>query len=199
MPQTDTPSPRETPAKEGLSCRASAGRRHTTTPDSLHAHVTELGLGQVQVIDTTSNTITDTGPFGIAITPVPAGPALTITKTHTGNFIPGRTDTYTITVGNNGTAPTNVTTVTMKDTLPAGLTATSITGRGWRCVQRTLTCTRSDVLNPGNTYPPHHAARPRRPHRHRHRHRPHHHRPLRRPPPPVTTPPPATGPYGRHS
>lgn len=36
----------------------------------------------------------------------------------------------------------------------AGLTATSITGRGWRCVQRTLTCTRSNVLNPGNTYPP---------------------------------------------
>ncbi|MFG2910161.1 hypothetical protein ACGF13_34535 [Kitasatospora sp. NPDC048286] len=62
--------------------------------------------------------------------------------------------TYTITVGNKGTVPTDGTTVTVHDTLPAGLTAVNISGSGWRCVQRTLTCTRSDVLNPGNTYPP---------------------------------------------
>ncbi|MEV6050381.1 calcium-binding protein [Streptomyces sp. NPDC052107] len=80
-------------------------------------------------------------------------PSLTITKTHTGSFIAGRTGTYTITVGNNGTAATNGTTVTVQDALPSGLTAASITGRGWRCTLSTLTCTRSDVLAVGSTYP----------------------------------------------
>ncbi|MEV6297277.1 calcium-binding protein [Streptomyces sp. NPDC051896] len=82
-----------------------------------------------------------------------AAQCLTISKSHAGNFIPGRVGTYTITVGNIGTAPTNGTTVTVHDTLPTGLTAASITGRGWRCTQSTLTCTRSDALNPGSSYP----------------------------------------------
>lgn len=81
-------------------------------------------------------------------------PSLTITKSHTGNFIPNRPAAYTITVGNNGTAPTDGTTVTLHDTLPTGLTNLSIAGRGWRCAQSTLTCTRSDVLAVGSSYPP---------------------------------------------
>ena len=36
--------------------------------------------------------------------------------------------------------------VTVTDALPAGLTATMITGTGWACTLATLTCTRSDVL-----------------------------------------------------
>ncbi|KUN40889.1 hypothetical protein [Streptomyces olivochromogenes] len=48
-------------------------------------------------------------------------PSLTITKTHTRHFTQGRDGTYAITVGNAaGAAPTNVTTVTVHDTLPAG-------------------------------------------------------------------------------
>ena len=81
-------------------------------------------------------------------------PSLTITKSHTGNFVRGRQGTYTITVGNNGTAPTNGTTVTVQDTLPAGLNAASITGSGWSCTRSTLTCTRSSVLAVGSSYPP---------------------------------------------
>jgi uncharacterized repeat protein (TIGR01451 family) len=80
-------------------------------------------------------------------------PILAIAKTHTGNFTPGRQGVYTITVSNTGTSATNGTTVTVQDTLPAGLTAASITGRGWRCTLSTLTCTRSDVLNAGSSYP----------------------------------------------
>src|SRR5207244_3290462 len=43
--------------------------------------------------------------------------------------------------------------VTVTDTLPSGLTATAISGTGWTCVLGTLTCTRSDVLAAGASYP----------------------------------------------
>lgn len=98
------------------------------------------------------------GTFDFALARYQGGgvpqPSLTISKTHTANFIPGRVGVYTITVGNNGTAPTNGTTVTVHDALPAGLTATAITGNGWRCTQSTLTCTRTDVLAAGSNCPP---------------------------------------------
>ncbi len=83
-----------------------------------------------------------------------AMPDLTIAKTHTGNFTQGQQGaTYTITVTNSGAGPTNGT-VTVTDTLPSGLTATSITGTGWTCTLGTLTCTRSDALGAGSSYPP---------------------------------------------
>ena len=80
-------------------------------------------------------------------------PDLTITKTHTGNFSPGQTGaTYTLTVSNVGGGAT-VGTVTVTDTLPAGLTATALNGTGWSCILNTLICTRADVLNAGASYP----------------------------------------------
>ncbi|UKZ03696.1 DUF11 domain-containing protein (plasmid) [Streptomyces viridifaciens] len=82
-------------------------------------------------------------------------PSLTITKTHTRHFTQGRDGTYTITVGNAaGAAPTDGTTVTVYDTLPDGLRADSISGTGWNCTLNNLTCTRSDVLAAGSSYPP---------------------------------------------
>jgi uncharacterized protein (TIGR03437 family) len=82
-----------------------------------------------------------------------AVPDLTIGKTHTGNFRQGDTaDTYTLTVANAGQGPTTGA-VTVSDTLPAGLTATAISGTGWSCVLATLTCTRSDALAAGASYP----------------------------------------------
>jgi hypothetical protein len=39
------------------------------------------------------------------------------------------------------------------DTLPAGLTATGISGAGWICTLAPLACTRSDPLAPGASYP----------------------------------------------
>jgi uncharacterized repeat protein (TIGR01451 family) len=78
---------------------------------------------------------------------------LTITKSHTGNFTQGQVGaTYSITATNSGFAPTSGT-VTVTDTLPAGLTATAISGTGWSCVLGTLTCTRSDALAAGSSYP----------------------------------------------
>ena len=84
----------------------------------------------------------------------PLAPDLSITKTHTGSFTQGRVGaTYTITV-NNGAAGSTSGTVTVSDTLPSGLNATAIAGSGWACVLGTLTCTRSNVLAPGASYPP---------------------------------------------
>jgi uncharacterized repeat protein (TIGR01451 family) len=81
---------------------------------------------------------------------------LSITKsTASTSFTQGQLGaTYTVTVHNAaGAGPTNGTTVTVTDTLPGGLTATGISGTGWVCVLTSLTCTRSDVLQPNSSYP----------------------------------------------
>jgi uncharacterized repeat protein (TIGR01451 family) len=89
-------------------------------------------------------------PAGTGSTPAPD---LLIAKSHTGSFTQGQTGaTYTLSVSNVGSAGTNGT-VTVTDTLPAGLTATAIAGPGWGCTLATLTCTRSDALAPAAIYP----------------------------------------------
>ena len=81
-------------------------------------------------------------------TPVPD---LTITSSHTGNFTQSQTGaTYTLTVSNGGTAATSGT-VTVSDTIPAGLTATGMSGTGWTCSG--TSCNRSDALAANGSYP----------------------------------------------
>ncbi|MBN8734260.1 MAG: DUF11 domain-containing protein, partial [Acidobacteria bacterium] len=81
------------------------------------------------------------------------GADLTITKTHTGDFARGQVGaTYTITVTNQGGSATSGT-VTVVDTLPAGLTATAMAGTGWTCTLSPLQCTRADSLAGGASYP----------------------------------------------
>jgi DNA/RNA endonuclease G (NUC1) len=78
---------------------------------------------------------------------------LAITKTHNGNFTQGDTaDTYIISVANVGSLPSSGT-ITVTDILPAGLTATDISGDGWTTDLPSLTCTRSDALPAGASYP----------------------------------------------
>jgi len=80
-------------------------------------------------------------------------PDLTIVKSHSGNFTQGDTGkTYSRTVTNSGGAATSGT-VTVSDTIPAGLTATAISGTGWSCTQPAGPCTRSDALNASASYP----------------------------------------------
>ena len=80
-------------------------------------------------------------------------PNLTITKSHTGNFTQGQIGaTYTLTATNNGTGPTSGTT-TVSDTLPTGLTASSMSGSGWTCTLSPPSCSRSDALIAGSSYP----------------------------------------------
>ena len=97
-----------------------------------------------------------------ATDPTPVnGPLLSISKTHApATFVVGQTGTYTITVGNTGITPTSgsiANPVSVNDFLPQGMTATDLSAStGWTCsaVPTTfVTCTRSDVLATGTSYP----------------------------------------------
>ena len=79
---------------------------------------------------------------------------LGVAVSHQGSFFPGETGaTYTVTVSTTARPSTGQITVT--DSLPAGLTMTSMTGAGWSCsfTDTAGTCTRSDVLAPNANYP----------------------------------------------
>ena len=80
-------------------------------------------------------------------------PGLTIGETLSGNLSQGEVGaSFTITVGNTGSATSGV--VTFQDVLPGGvLTVTSLAGSGWSCIIATLSCTRSDALPQGQSYP----------------------------------------------
>src|SRR5207253_10849985 len=115
----------------------------SNAPSSVTNSVLVSGGGE---LNTTNDTASDT-------VSVVSAPDLTVTKTHTGNFIFAQTGaTYTINVKNLGSAPTTAP-VTVTDTLPTGLTATAIAGTGWNCTLQTLTCTRSDALAGNTSYP----------------------------------------------
>jgi uncharacterized repeat protein (TIGR01451 family) len=79
---------------------------------------------------------------------------LTIAKSHSGNFTQGQSGTYTVTVTNSGGVASSGT-VTVTDTLPAGLTPGTATGTGWTCntAGQTVTCTRATALAGGASYP----------------------------------------------
>ncbi len=84
----------------------------------------------------------------------PVLPVAAIVKFHGVNFLQGQTlAPYFIKVTNNGPGYMSGT-VTVTDTLPTPyLVATFIGGTGWSCTLGTLTCTRSDSLAPGSSYP----------------------------------------------
>ena len=86
-----------------------------------------------------------------------SGPFLTITKSHTASFVLGGVGyIYTITVTNSGTLPT-AGMVTVTDTLPTGMLVESVSSfsTGWSCTSSLpVTCTRSDPLAVGASYPP---------------------------------------------
>jgi uncharacterized repeat protein (TIGR01451 family) len=83
-------------------------------------------------------------------TPVPD---LVVAKSHSGNLIRGQQGAqYSIAVSNVGGSAT-AGTVSVTDTLPAGMTATAVSGTGWICTLATLTCTRSDALASQASYP----------------------------------------------
>lgn len=99
-------------------------------------------------------TSTGTGVSSNNFSVVGSSPDLRVMVSHFGNFSQRDTgDTYTIVVTNTGTL-TSTGMVSVVETLPAGLTATSISGVGWNVNLATLTCTRSNSLLAGAIYPP---------------------------------------------
>jgi uncharacterized repeat protein (TIGR01451 family) len=80
-------------------------------------------------------------------------PVLTIAKSHAGSFAQGQQNaTYSVTVSNRANAVPTSGTVTVTETVPAGLTLVSMLGTGWNCAANT--CSRNDVLNSGGNFPP---------------------------------------------
>ncbi len=149
----------------GWSCTASSGT--CTRTDALAA-----GQSYPPIVVTGNVTSSNGTPVSIPLnvsgggisTPVTttptvtvAAPALTIAKTHTGNFNLGQQGaTYTVTVANGATAGATNAKVTVTETVPSGETLVSMAGNGWTCPGSggTATCDRSDTLTTNASYPP---------------------------------------------
>jgi uncharacterized repeat protein (TIGR01451 family) len=84
------------------------------------------------------------------------GADLSITKSHTGNFIAGADGTYTLMVANAGPAP-SAAPIAVIDTLPAGESYVSASGNDWRCGDGTgsslpvVTCTSASGVASGTS------------------------------------------------
>jgi len=127
------------------------------------AQLTTADYANFRVGDGRSDTNNNAADFVIALanprnsastTTPSAWPDLTPTSSHAGSFTQADpAQPYTITVTNAGTASTGGT-VTVTDTLPTGLTATSFSGTGWTTDLASLTATRTDALAAGSSYPP---------------------------------------------
>lgn len=101
-------------------------------------------------VTTPNGTAVSSGTFTVT----GISPDLAITSTHLGNFTQGATaQTYTLTVTNRGTLASSGT-VSVTDTLPAGLTATAISGNGWTTSLSPLSCTRTDSVTAGSSFSP---------------------------------------------
>lgn len=121
------------------------------SPTQITAFVPTAAASGPITVRTLGGTVTSLGSFTVSS---PVGPDMALTKAHVGNFNQGDIgDTYTIIVTNVGNTASSGT-ITVSDTLPAGLAATAISGTGWAADLSTLTCTRSDALNVGAAYPP---------------------------------------------
>jgi hypothetical protein len=79
-------------------------------------------------------------------------PTLTITAAPVGAFVQGNGAAYTITVGNAATGNSTSGTVTVTETVPAGLTLTGMSGGAtWSCSGNS--CTTNLILAAGSSYP----------------------------------------------
>jgi uncharacterized repeat protein (TIGR01451 family) len=117
----------------------------SNAPASVTNTASVSGGGEQNTGNNAASDVTSIGPA--------AAPDLTLAKTHAGSFVQGQSGaTYTLTVSNSGSAAT-VGTVTVTDTLPAGLTATGISGAGWSCTVSPTRCTRADALTAAGSYP----------------------------------------------
>ncbi len=89
-------------------------------------------------------------------------PDLTLSKSHSPQFVAGGTTTFTLTVSNIGTIATDGTPVIVTDNVPtgaAGFDSIAVASApGWACTitpaTTNLTCARSDPLAAGSSYPP---------------------------------------------
>jgi uncharacterized protein (TIGR03437 family) len=135
-----------TVAGNGVAGYSGDGGQATNAQISYPYGVTVDGPGNVYIADSANYRIRLLAPEGIR-------PVLSLAETHAGNFTLGQAGaTYSVMVGNAAGAGATSGIVTLNKTVPAGLTLQSMSGAGWSCAANT--CTRSDTLSGGTSYPP---------------------------------------------
>jgi uncharacterized repeat protein (TIGR01451 family) len=155
-------------ASAGSSCAAASGSGSISTSATLAVAGTAtytVGATVTASSGTIANTVTvappswmtDATPANNSATDtdtVVAAADLSITKAAAGGFAVGNNASYTLTVVNNG-PQSAAGTITVSDTLPAGLTYVSAAGTGWACshASGTVTCTRAGPVTAGTTLP----------------------------------------------
>ncbi|MFD3438875.1 hypothetical protein ACFWU3_15380 [Streptomyces sp. NPDC058685] len=95
-------------------------------------------------------------PFAVGATPALAAPVLAVAKFHSGDFARGETGVYSFQVSNRSTIDSTAGTVTLTDTLPAGLTVSgTLSQSSWDCDVTTtsITCTNNTVVGPFQSFP----------------------------------------------
>ena len=84
---------------------------------------------------------------------MPLVPSLSVAISHQGSFEQGQSGaTYQLVVSNAEGAAPSIGTTTVTETVPAGLTLSSMAGPGWTCNKDA--CSRNDQLAKGGSYPP---------------------------------------------
>ncbi len=129
--------------------------RYGYSGDGGPASAAMLQHPETVAVDAAGNVwVADSGSYAIRVL-VPAGTRALLRATVTassGSFSPGQTAaTYSVVVSNATGAGATTGTVTVTEILPTGLTLVETSGAGWSCSN--TTCTRSDALNPGSSYP----------------------------------------------
>ena len=109
-----------------------------TSATSVYSSGADLVLLSTEVLSVTNTAVAD----------------ISISKTHSGNFTVGQNGVFTLDVSNNGPSAASGT-ITVTDTLPAGLGYVSATGSGWSCgaAGQDVTCTHSGPLANGASLP----------------------------------------------
>jgi len=80
-------------------------------------------------------------------------PVLSVTKSHSGNFVQGQTGAaYAVIVANGAAAGPTSGTVTVTESVPSGLSLVSLGGSGWTCPVNGATCYRIDSLPASASY-----------------------------------------------
>ncbi len=148
------PGPPANTCTRGDSLAAGQTYPPITVTVNVAANATSPQVNMASVSGVSSATAT--AMDSTVITGANLAPVLSIAKTHTGNFAAGQLGaTYTLAVSNAAGAAATTGTVTVTETLPAGLTLVSMAGMGWTCPGTAANnCTRIDALAAGQSYPP---------------------------------------------
>jgi hypothetical protein len=129
-----------------ISLSASLSITRTSTATPLYLTGTGSRTLKVRALNSGEWSALVQGTFDVRL-----APDMTVAITRQGTFTAGSTGSYSIIASNHGSAA-SAGPVTVKVTMPAGLTLATLTGTGWTVTG--TQATRSDALAEGAAYPP---------------------------------------------